>query len=414
MIDLWARQPDRSGGSHLVEVRYDFDLDEGFSEAYTVSLARAAQDLAESYVAAIGAVGTANRRQVERFEAKLVDGEMRFYEYDETVDDITVDTDVAAGRDGKIRVDSAEAMLDASVGDLIGGLAPVGGSLLAKRAVAGTEARDLVGLSAALATAAEVERYHRDRAVIDALIAAEPDSAFAAGWTVAFAQAEELDLYELNPSDFNGGLTGYLGSLATAGLVVAPSEVRLKKDGAEGLRIELDIPGRDAVPEMARLFADRARVAEGGRELELSFSTRLREVGYTEVTETVLTDGVHVALGDTAGRDLWFGRDDGDNRFSDGEGDQGQGHPGEDRYEGSDDILIGGDRTDTIDAGGGWDWVDGGAGDDVLSGGALDDVLLGGAGDDVLRGDKGNDSLEGGAGADRIHGGFEDRAAFYG
>ena len=301
VIDLWAQQPSRSGGSQLVEVRYDFDLDEGFSETYTKTLGDAAQRLAESYVAAIGAVGTANPLQVERFEAKLVGDEMRFYEYDETVDDITVKTDVADGKDGKVRVASAEAMLDGSVSDLILGLAPVGGNLLAKRAVAGTEARDLLGISAALATAAELDRYYQDRAVIDALIAAEPESAFAAGWTIAFAHAEELDLYDLSPSDFNGGLTGWLGSLAEAGLAVGPSAVRVERDGAQGLRIEIDVPGREAVPDMARLFADRTRVAEGGRELELVFDTRLRDVGYTEVTGTILRNGVYEAQGDTAG-----------------------------------------------------------------------------------------------------------------
>lgn len=416
VIDLWAQQPSRSCSSQLVEVYYDFDLDEGFSEEYTDTLARAAQELAESFVAAIGATGTANPRQVQRFEAKIVDDEMRFYEYDETADGgITVEKDVADGSDTvKFQVASAEAMIDGSVSDLILGLAPVGGSLLAKRAVANTEARDLVGISAALATAAELDRYYQDREVINALIAAEPDSVFAAGWTIAFAQAEELDLYGPNPSDFNGGLAGYLGSLAEAGLAVGPSAVRVEKDGAQGLKIEIDIPGRDAVPGVGRLFADRTRVTEDGRELELLFDTRLRSVGYTEVTAVSLKNGVYETQGDTAGRDLWFGRDDGANLFVDKDGDGGQGHPSSPDYEGSDDILIGGDRADTVYAGGGWDWVDGGLGNDLLSGGGHDDVLLGGAGDDILLGEAGSDYIEGGAGADRIHGGFVDRAAFYG
>ena len=234
--------------------------------------------------------------------------------------------------------------------------------------------------------------------MIDTLIAAEPDSAFAAGWTVAFAHAEELDLYDLNPSDFNGGLAGWLGSLGLAGLAAGPGEVRVERDGAQGLRIELDIPDASAVPAMARLFADRTRVAEGGRELELMFDTRLRAVGYTEVTGAILRNGVYEAQGDTAGRDLWFGRDDGANLFVDEHGNEGQGDPNGTRYESSDDILIGGDKADTVYAGGGWDWVDGGSGDDLLSGGGHDDVLLGGAGDDRLYGEAGDDRLEGGVG----------------
>ena len=195
---------------------------------------------------------------------------------------------------------------------------------------------------------------------------------------------------------------------------MGPSAVRVEKDGAQGLRIEIDIPGREAVPDMARLFADRIRVAEGGRELELVFDTRLRDVGYTEVTGTILRNGVYEAQGDTAGRDLWFGRDDGANLFVDEHGNEGQGDPNGTRYESSDDILIGGDKADTVYAGGGWDWVDGGSGDDLLSGGGHDDVLLGGAGDDILYGEGGSDHLEGGAGADQIYGGFENQTAFTG
>src|SRR5262249_42387232 len=56
------------------------------------------------------------------------------------------------------------------------------------------------------------------------------------------------------------------------------------------------------------------------------------------------------------------------------------------------DVLNGGDLTDTID---------GLAGNDQISGGAGDDLLFGGAGNDRIAGNAGNDHIDGGAGFDR-------------
>ena len=86
------------------------------------------------------------------------------------------------------------------------------------------------------------------------------------------------------------------------------------------------------------------------------------------------------------------------------------------------DVIMGGDGTqslsgddgdDLIEAGAGSDSLSGGFGNDILYGGDGDDTLFGGAypgdvGDDVLNGDAGNDYLDGGAGNDVLRGGAGD------
>ena len=56
-----------------------------------------------------------------------------------------------------------------------------------------------------------------------------------------------------------------------------------------------------------------------------------------------------------------------------------------------DDLVLGGDGSDTMA---------GGAGDDILKGGRGRDTITGGSGDDTLVGGSGFDKLTGGAGAD--------------
>ena len=80
--------------------------------------------------------------------------------------------------------------------------------------------------------------------------------------------------------------------------------------------------------------------------------------------------------------------DDGTRDGSEGGGsDTGGGAPNDD-----DDWIIGSERADTIDAGGGHDRVDGRAGDDMLIGGNGRDTLTGGAGNDILNGGDGSDT----------------------
>lgn len=67
---------------------------------------------------------------------------------------------------------------------------------------------------------------------------------------------------------------------------------------------------------------------------------------------------------------------------------------------GNNNVIIGDDGDDDIDAGAGADDVHGGAGADDIHGDGRDDVLHGGDGDDTLYGDSGLDTLWGGDGDD--------------
>ena len=70
---------------------------------------------------------------------------------------------------------------------------------------------------------------------------------------------------------------------------------------------------------------------------------------------------------------------------------------------GNDTICgLGGDDKLTADAGN--DYVDGGSGNDTLKGSSGDDTLIGGDNDDALDGDDGNDTLIGGEGNDFLDG----------
>ena len=69
------------------------------------------------------------------------------------------------------------------------------------------------------------------------------------------------------------------------------------------------------------------------------------------------------------------------------------------------DIVLGGEGNDVINAGQGRDVVYGEADDDFVSGGKGKDTLSGGSGNDDLRGNQGTDSLIGGTGDDLLRGG---------
>ena len=62
------------------------------------------------------------------------------------------------------------------------------------------------------------------------------------------------------------------------------------------------------------------------------------------------------------------------------------------------DTLIGGNGRDLIFAAAGDDWIDSGNSNDLVYGGPGDDMILGGVGHDVAYGGTGNDTIEGGAG----------------
>jgi hypothetical protein len=105
----------------------------------------------------------------------------------------------------------------------------IGGDLLMKRAqhvfITGshpdpysepTNFKDLIGLSGDLRIAQDYEQYLNNREAINALMAANPDSAFTAGWIATFARVADLKLNLYTTNDFLGGLVGYLAANVTA------------------------------------------------------------------------------------------------------------------------------------------------------------------------------------------------------
>jgi hypothetical protein len=66
------------------------------------------------------------------------------------------------------------------------------------------------------------------------------------------------------------------------------------------------------------------------------------------------------------------------------------------------DVICGLGGDDTINGGGGADAIDGGDGDDDINGGGDDDTILGGDGDDTIDGGGGTDTCTGGPGADAV------------
>jgi len=75
---------------------------------------------------------------------------------------------------------------------------------------------DPANLFGNIATAQRYETYLANSAAISALIAAEPDSVFAAEWAITFARATELGLTRRHESDWYGGFTELLDEAQTS------------------------------------------------------------------------------------------------------------------------------------------------------------------------------------------------------
>ncbi|SLN16617.1 Ig-like domain-containing protein [Pseudooctadecabacter jejudonensis] len=104
------------------------------------------------------------------------------------------------------------------------------------------------------------------------------------------------------------------------------------------------------------------------------------------------------------GDDVVFGGADDDSITGNAGDDDLSGDEGNDIIRGGtdDDTLAGGDGMDMLFGGANDDTLDGGDGDDKIEGGSGDDTLIGGLGNDDLWGASGDDSVDGGEGDDTI------------
>jgi hypothetical protein len=222
-----------------------------------------------------------------------------------------------------------------------------------------------------LALAQDYENYLNNREAINAVMAANPESAFTAGWIATFARVNELGLNHTNASDFTGGLVGFLDSVNKAGLGADASNVSVKH-GTDGLSIVVDVRVANGVevPGALLAFADLTSEFSDaiGTTVQFVFNNNIAVGGFHPLGSTQAANGDN---------DLWIGVFGAANTF------QGTG---------GHDILVGGAWNDVITGGAGWDFIDGGPGDDILQGQDGNDILRGGPGNDNLQGGPGNDT----------------------
>jgi hypothetical protein len=252
-------------------------------------------------------------------------------------------------------------------------------------AVVVSAAEQLAIMSGDLGVAQDYENYLNNREAINALMAANPDSAFTAGWIATFARVNELGLNHVNASDFLGGLVGYLDSVSKAGLGAGAANASVKQGGGGSIDVEVHVGNGVEVPGSLAAFADQTSVTSDatGQTVQFVFASNIAAGGFHLL-------GAGATGGDT-GNDLWFGGGSVANVFHAASGS-------------GSDILVGGSTTDVIHAGSGWDFIDGGAGTDFLFGEDGNDILRGGAGGDFLFGGSGDDTyvFARGDGADTV------------
>lgn len=302
----------------------------------------------------------------------------------------------------------------------------VGGDVFAKRALLGNltaQTRtgfEMEALLGDLTIAGDFARYLSSPVAVEMAIQAEPDSAFAAGWLITLARAQELGLDKRAFTDWLGGwgaftdvmLDGVLDGMTwSAGL----------------LEMEVDAYTNDRAFVFLDYYGDVAGVS--GDTID---SASKSEIHGTAGADSIVVVGSTLQVG--AGLTVQ------DNRDEDAEGVTLpyeirvaaviDGGAGDDLIRGGDlgNDLLGGEGNDVLVGGKLDDWLFGQEGDDVLFAGDVantgfavgdkaaeniavavaagnGDYLDGGAGNDRLYGGKGSDWLNGGAGADRLVGG---------
>ena len=258
-------------------------------------------------------------------------------------------------------------LVDPGTMELVSKIDLVGGDVLTRRAFENSHAANASALAAELMVAQDYRTYLDNAPVINALMAAQPESAFTAGWVLTLLKARELGLDNGSAKDFQHGIVAQLGD---AGLYerfdFAPSFdpgasdvlVLRHTSGAEWRRDNTFGPG-----------AAYGAAGGGGNDAINLGALPLHSI-------------VHAAGG--AGDDNLFGS-------------------------AGTDLIDGGSGNDVLNGGESHDWLYGGDGDDQLFGSIGDDLLAGGRGNDTLYGHAGFDTLVGGEGNDTIVLEFADR-----
>lgn len=301
----------------------------------------------------------------------------------------------------------------------------IGGDVFAKRALAANlelQQRNTFESEAVLGdltVASDFGLYLANAAMIDRAIADDPDSAFAAGWIITLARAEELGLDRRARTDWLGGWNAFLDEA---------SDGRLGGEAWRATRLDLLLD--EATGERTFVFETASGEVAGvvGDTVDSARKVHIRGTGADDVI-TITGDLLQTAAGLIVreGVDEEWGTLEAPLRIA--RTAAVDGGVGDDLIRGGDlgNDLIGGEGADVLVGGKLDDWIFGGAGDDRLfagsttgvtfaDGSAAEDtavaadggngnLLDGGAGDDRLYGGSGSDWLVGGDGADRLVGG---------
>jgi Ca2+-binding RTX toxin-like protein len=226
--------------------------------------------------------------------------------------------------------------------------------------------------------AEDYEKYRASWQSMNQLLAANPDSALTAGWVITLQRANELGLDNFEPSDFYGGLQGFVTSFGVGSSGSSPhyEDFSLGWDGSSLTVADSANPSLDVfdLPQA------------GGNGSFVPVGNFLAVMGYNGQWPGGVSSGNDFAIaagfGTGVSIDSWNTSTQGGN-----------------------DIFVGTSYNDWIALGTGYSWADGGAGDDYLAAPGGTDVLLGGAGNDTIEvGAAGYGAyyLSGGSGNDRL------------
>ena len=239
-----------------------WDVDKGTFAVANVSARKggskeAARSMAEAVAGGLNGI-------IASTGAKLVDaagveaGNYGMIKSDYVLRDRGAGKDTASARFSSTAQDAAGELIDLgsyhALEDMRTRLA--GGDIHAKRALAatldmaggtpGSRAKNSDGefsmttLAGNLSIAGDYARYLQSSVAIDALIASEPESVFAAGWAITFARAAELGLNRRNATDWVGGFGAWLDALEDGTIdgesAVVPAQMEAWIDAATGER----------------------------------------------------------------------------------------------------------------------------------------------------------------------------------
>lgn len=269
----------------------------------------------------------------------------------------------------------------------------IGGDLYLKRAIHNNTDGTVTQLMGDLQVVSDYKLYLTQKEEVNSTIEAAPNSQFAAAWITSLSRANELGLSNWTPSDFFGGLYGFMQSFGLDGKgSVNLADVSVNWDGAN-LTVALpSSEGAGAFSILPQASADGSSVTIGGFGANVGYTTAAMGTGTSGATfETAKGSTAPVNFVNQQQVLIAQGYYDDMGNWVDTSYYQTQ--------EGSGDtILIGGDGGNYIVGGAGYAWIQGGAGDNYLKGGSGKTVLVGGSGHNMLVAGSGDTVLIGGSG----------------